>query len=293
MPAATAGNDPLPRRLVRREMVHRSLPGNGDWRTGISCGFLSKVRPQEDMVGVTATDYVAIYLLRGSGSYVDTDGSRHAVRAGTFIQRLPGRRHSTLTTLDGQWVEFFLVLPATLFQELGRLGVVNDREPLFSVRVDLALAWKMDQFLRDLRGCSDAQLGPLLVRAQELVMDLHALAREQREETRPYAAAVAAACRLLAAQPGKKGDSLERLAHAAGLSYERFRKVFKEQTGLSPNAYRLRRRVDAARALLHERQYPLKEVAHRLGYPNVFTFSRQFKQWTGHPPGRLRRTSPT
>jgi AraC-like DNA-binding protein len=49
-----------------------------------------------------------------------------------------------------------------------------------------------------------------------------------------------------------------------------------------------RARLSAARALLSERELPLAEVASRLGFSDVATFSRAFKRWTGMPPGQWR-----
>ena len=82
---------------------------------------------------------------------------------------------------------------------------------------------------------------------------------------------------------------LKELCRENGWGYEKFRKIFKQSTGVSPAQYRLRRRLDQAKTLLlSDRDMPLSEIAIRLGYTNVYEFSAQFKKSTGQPPGKFR-----
>ena len=48
-------------------------------------------------------------------------------------------------------------------------------------------------------------------------------------------------------------------------------------------------RADVARHLLSDPELPLAEIAYRLGFADLATFSRAFKRWTGKPPGTWRR----
>jgi AraC-like DNA-binding protein len=75
-----------------------------------------------------------------------------------------------------------------------------------------------------------------------------------------------------------------------GLSYERFRKIFRQRQGLSPGDYRIRRRIDQAKALITQHRLSNKEIAYALGYADPFTFSKQFKQVVGMSPAVFRKT---
>lgn len=49
-------------------------------------------------------------------------------------------------------------------------------------------------------------------------------------------------------------------------------------------------RADDARRALTGSDAPLAEIAWRLGFSDLATFSRAFKRWTGQPPGTFRRS---
>ncbi|MGH7214201.1 MAG: helix-turn-helix domain-containing protein [Tepidisphaeraceae bacterium] len=81
-----------------------------------------------------------------------------------------------------------------------------------------------------------------------------------------------------------------RLAATLGMGLSTLRRRFREATGTPLHAYALQCRVAAARDLLGESDLPVKTIARRLGYQDVYFFSRQFRQLTGIPPGAYRRS---
>lgn len=86
----------------------------------------------------------------------------------------------------------------------------------------------------------------------------------------------------------EKLPAVETLAREAGLSAGHFTRTFKAVTGQSPKDFLLRTRITRAQYYLRETDLTISEIADRLGYADVFFFSRQFKQKTGTPPLRYR-----
>ena len=108
----------------RRELVYRDH-GPGAY---VHCGVLAKDRPSDDLIDLCEDRYAFIWLLRGEGVYRDGDRAI-PVRAGDVLQRLPGRRHSTIAGLERTWVEWFVALPPSLMRPLAAAGVLLD-EPV-------------------------------------------------------------------------------------------------------------------------------------------------------------------
>ncbi len=79
-------------------------------------------------------------------------------------------------------------------------------------------------------------------------------------------------------------DVLDALHERAGLGVNRFRTLFKQQLGLTPQGYVLLLRMRAARYYLTDARLPLKQVAMAVGYDDPLYFSRVYRKFWGHPP---------
>jgi AraC-like DNA-binding protein len=82
----------------------------------------------------------------------------------------------------------------------------------------------------------------------------------------------------------------EALAGEAGLSLSTLRRKFRAATGTPLHGYVQQCRLAKARHLLGETDWPIKQIAERLGYQDVYFFSRQFRALSGVPPAAFRKS---
>ncbi len=82
---------------------------------------------------------------------------------------------------------------------------------------------------------------------------------------------------------------LSDLAARLGISYDYFQHKFKTVTGLSPQRFLLRRRLEAARVLLRAQTLACTDIAYRCGFSTSAQFSALFKREYGMSPSRFRR----
>ena len=83
--------------------------------------------------------------------------------------------------------------------------------------------------------------------------------------------------------------NLEELAERCGMSRTLFFRTFREETGMTPGEFRLRRRIREAQKLLLQGKLTVSEIAATLGWESPFHFSRIFKRETGFSPGDFRK----
>ena len=82
------------------------------------------------------------------------------------------------------------------------------------------------------------------------------------------------------------------LASEAMISEVYFRKIFKENYGVSPKQYIQELRIEKAKALLKGNNLTsIARVAEEVGFSNVYQFSAAFKKATGYTPTQFAKTS--
>lgn len=78
----------------------------------------------------------------------------------------------------------------------------------------------------------------------------------------------------------------DMLSQRAGISTVYFRKLFREQVGMSPIVYARQLRMQKAKEMLCSDYSTLTDIAKLLGYASIYDFSRDFKKHTGVSPSR-------
>lgn len=86
-----------------------------------------------------------------------------------------------------------------------------------------------------------------------------------------------------------KDLSLQRTAEQFAVSPSYLSRVFKEETGQQFSDFIISSRVEKAKEWLENSDISIKEIADRLCYTRVQSFSRIFKQIEGIPPGEYRK----
>jgi two-component system response regulator YesN len=86
--------------------------------------------------------------------------------------------------------------------------------------------------------------------------------------------------------------SLDRAAHASGVSQSHLSFLFKKKLNTSFHKYLTKIRIEKAISLLKENDFKTYEVADMVGYSNAQYFSVSFKKYTGFSPLQFRSGGP-
>ena len=92
-------------------------------------------------------------------------------------------------------------------------------------------------------------------------------------------------------QLGNPDLSLRELCHSFGLSPSHLRRLFHQQTGLSPHQYLEELRITQAKHMLVNGDSSIGEIAEFCGYRSLYYFSRSFKEKVGTSPSEFRNTA--
>jgi AraC-like DNA-binding protein len=88
-----------------------------------------------------------------------------------------------------------------------------------------------------------------------------------------------------------EGIFVQQVTAFAGVHRSYFSNVLTSQVGMPPLKYIQKIRMEKAKRLLKETDATITEIALSLGYPNLYTFTRAFKNYYKVPPLVIRTTS--
>jgi len=248
------------------------------------CGFMDKSAVREDQVQVIPDTYSVIYVITGRGNYLDAQGRRYPLQAGSCFQRQPDAPQSTILDPDSGWQECFLDIGPTLYHALRAMQVIRHECPVWEHGIDPTLPERFASLMQHMHAAGEAELPRLLATILHLLTECWP--RPGSDEA--VDPAIEAACRYLGEDFASQRD-LQGFCHQQHWGYEALRKRFRRRMGLSPHQYRIRRRLDRACELLTASNLSISAIADELGYSTPFEFSAQFRRHIGIPPSQFRR----
>lgn len=87
----------------------------------------------------------------------------------------------------------------------------------------------------------------------------------------------------------KQPVSVCDMAESANVSIDHFYKLFKKETGFSPNQFIRTRRLERAKELLETTNLRVKEIVAQVGIQDISHFVRDFKTKYGQKPTGYRQ----
>jgi len=84
--------------------------------------------------------------------------------------------------------------------------------------------------------------------------------------------------------------SLKQMADVAGLSLGYFGRAFRAKFKTTPMAYQRELRIRAAKNLLSSTSFMCKEIARRVGFDDIYQFSKTFRKIVGVSPTEFRNS---
>ena len=267
---------------TRTRFRHALTPAHG---AVVSAGHIH-AKPQNNFTRQRdLMAFALVYVTGGSGHYEDNENGEFAVTAGDVVVLFPGLRHSYWPTPE--WHESFVTFQGNVFHQLEKDGLLSRNRPLLKPGLAPTLISSFNRLIRDFLENELPSDAILTARIHVLIAEIYDLHETQR--LAGVGGNFARSAAALLEQKLETELNLDTIASQFHLSYERFRKRFAAEVGVSPVRYRMLRRIDMAKTLLAE-SVPIKAIAERLGYCDLYFFSRQFKQVTGQTPAEFRRS---
>ncbi|HWA26927.1 MAG TPA: AraC family transcriptional regulator [Lacunisphaera sp.] len=230
--------------------------------------------------------FQVVHIAQGAGEFESEATGAQRVVAGTALLLFPGVWHRYRPDPATGWTEKWVEFDGTVPQRLAQARVLTPAAAVVAVASPEELEASLDRIHESLR--RDTDDGEAERSAGALgVLALLQRARPDPAESKPVAVAVARARRLMEEEGAAR--PLPDLARELGVAYSSFRREFVRRTGLSPQQYQGRVRLQRAQRLLGGTDQTIKQIADRLGFSSAFHLSAAFAAHFGLPPREWRR----
>lgn len=232
-------------------------------------------------------EYQLIYLIEGEGIFESSASGAITIKKGSLILLFPGEWHRYKSEIDKNWNTYWIGFNGAFADQIiSKLGF-TPRNPIKWVGYQSQL---LNSYI-EIIGISQTEFSGyqqvLAGEVMKLFGWIHAFSKRFEFKEENVDSLIQSAKLLLIADENE--SSIENIAKELNLGYSKFRRIFKEYTGMSPGQFRMQHKLQKARELLMDGELSIKEIAYKLGFETTQYFTKVFKKKTGKTPAGFKR----
>lgn len=233
--------------------------------------------------------YFTLQLLTRGAVLVSYAGKRYEFNQPWFWPAYPG----PWITMDadprvGWWEHRYVAFKGPLVARWTAAGLMLDQPQAMPPAV-AGLVERFDELIASAKRLDPWASLRAINLLESILIDL-AAARAQPAEHEPW---LEDALQTLSTLQVDEPIDYAALADRAGLALSTFRRRFRAAVGIPLHQYVLQVRLNEAQQLLRDTDWPIKQIAGKLGYRDVFFFTRQFRTHVGVAPATYRKSRQT
>lgn len=271
--------------VLPRPTVYDALRSPGTAHLTVTdCGYFPDAHAHGRRRDEAITQAVVMVCARGRG-WCETDTGHFSVGPGQVVILPPGHAHAYGSDADEPWTLWWLhVEGGDLPEFLASVGMTS-AAPVRNLSDPYRAIDLVAEVLRWME--RDQTTASMLAAAGAAWHLMTLLASDRATGTKRHDAIDEAAEHLRAHLADR--ISIGELAAKAQLSRSHFAALFASRMGVPVLRYQTQLRMSRARELLDTTDLAIAQVAARVGYPDSFYFSRQFRRIHKVTPSRHRQ----
>jgi AraC-like DNA-binding protein len=233
-------------------------------------------------------EFQIIYITKGKGIFESDSCKQSSVNAGTIIVLFPGEKHRYKPDSDTGWDEYWVGIKGEIIDNLLVNNFIKPEQPCIFIGFNEAVFNLFDGIIQKTRQETPGYQPMISGAVLHLIGTFNAISRQNLVENKEEEIIINKA-RLLFRENINNDYSPESAALELNVGYSRFRKLFKNYTGLSPGQYYIQLKIEKAKELLSSPEYSVKQIAVDLSFESNFYFSKVFREKTGLTPTEYRK----
>lgn len=238
-----------------------------------------------EQCGRILDEYQMLYITEGSGRFKSASLQQTvAIEKGDVFLLFPGEWHSYRSDENTGWKEYWIGFNGAQIDAWVQSGFFSKAKPVWKVGLHSEMAALYEEAIE----AASRQESGFQQRLGGIVAHLLGLAWSYGRNTSMGEVAQQMNQAKILISEEFRTIGPEEVATRLCMGYSKFRRVFREYTGISPARYIHQIRIDRAKEWLTNTSRAIKQIAFDAGYDNDEYFFTAFKRATGMTPQQYR-----
>ena len=278
------------------------IVNSNDLLWGITCNTVGFQHISENMVypptnhptrylfstnsGRVLDEYQLLYITKGSGTFISASSRSQQIKEGNMFLLFPGEWHNYKPDESG-WDEYWIGFNGVNVDSRVKNGFFSKEKPIFNVGISDEIVQLYQQAIQIAIEQKSGFQQMLAGIVNHLLGLAYSLEKNQLFEESQVITMINKA-KVTMVENLFNNIKQETIAESLNISYSKFRKVFKEYTGLAPSQYMQELKMQKAKELLTNTNKTIKEIAYEIGFENQEYFFSAFKNKCKMTPASYR-----
>jgi len=238
--------------------------------------------------GRVLDEYALLYIAHGSGYFSSPERKNVKLNAGSMVLLFPGEWHNYYPDRATGWDEYWIGFKGKHIDERVCNGFFSKQKEIYQVGSSLEI---VQLFKSAIHVAKEQKVGyqQILAGIASLLLGLtNSLDKNSTADQANMNEQINKA-KVIMFENFQTEISAKDIASSVCMSYSWFRRIFKENTGLSPYQYIQELRIKKGKELLLTTSLTSQEIAYKVGYSDPLHFGVIFKKKTGFAPVLYRK----
>lgn len=238
--------------------------------------------------GRVLQEYSLVYVTGGSGVFNSQGTGDIPIVSGSVIAIFPNVRHRYRPNLQTGWKEYWIGYSGAFMTNLVDQEFFDPLSPVVNIGYNQNMISLFEQVIEIIDKEKPAYQPLVAGAAIYLLGQVYSSSKQSGFEEDEMENLINKARSIMRSTLESKLCPHD-IADQLHISYSRFRKIFKEYTGMAPIQYQIQLKLEKAKEELVNSSRSIKEIAYSLNFESTQYFSNLFKEKTKLTPLEFRR----
>lgn len=231
--------------------------------------------------------YYLVFISKGKGILDMDNKSTTAINAGTCFFLFPGIWHRYRPDAKFGWEEYWVGFNGAYPASLVKNGIFSPDNAIVDVGLNVELL-NLFHTLMKITSLAEPGYQQIAIGITLQILGVVITASKYEQPSVSLEKRLISKAKFILQESIDNPLNLEEMVKELPMGYSKFRKVFKDICGISPNQYHLDLRLNKAKDLLTTTNLTINQIADQTGFESIFYFSRRFKAKNGISPKLFR-----